>query len=343
MRILKKDNGSITLFVLIAMLFFGMFLVGMFLINANEEAVGTAQTARIKEIYERGVDNVDEVYETNKPRKPNAGEVVRIENNIKYTADGEGNEVPVPIGFSYIGEGTKETGFVIKNDIDENEFVWIPTDLVEYQTYNWGVGSNDSTKFSEYYTQDVTKNEQIIQDVTDSVSDNNGYYISRYEAGIATKRTDRTETSQDQLPNPVFKATTSDKPIYAYNYINWYDAIYIADNLYNKEEDNVISKLINARGWDTALKFIESIGEDADASYIKNSTNKGWYSNNKDNNSELEVGKSVDITNKTIPNKLKNIYDMGGNVWEWTAGIYRTDSSSNDARRRLFWMGRFCY
>ena len=75
--------------------------------------------------------------EPDNPEKPNtpAGEIIKTENNIKYTSDGEGNVIPVPVGFSYAGEGTKETGFVIKNDADLNEFVWIPTDLVEYKTY----------------------------------------------------------------------------------------------------------------------------------------------------------------------------------------------------------------
>lgn len=38
MKILKQENGSITLFVLITMLFFVMYLVGMYMLNANEES-----------------------------------------------------------------------------------------------------------------------------------------------------------------------------------------------------------------------------------------------------------------------------------------------------------------
>lgn len=64
MKILKEEKGSIVLFVLIAMLFFVMYLVGMYMLSANSESSITSETARIKEIYEQGVDNIDDVYNT---------------------------------------------------------------------------------------------------------------------------------------------------------------------------------------------------------------------------------------------------------------------------------------
>lgn len=38
MRELKQEKGSITLFVLIAMLFFVLFLAGMYMLNARKRA-----------------------------------------------------------------------------------------------------------------------------------------------------------------------------------------------------------------------------------------------------------------------------------------------------------------
>ena len=89
MKIIKKQDGSITLFVLIAMLFFAMFLVGMYILNANAEASGIAETARIKEIYEQGVNDIDDVYNTlekrNKiePNAPNAPNVTGFAHQMK--------------------------------------------------------------------------------------------------------------------------------------------------------------------------------------------------------------------------------------------------------------------
>ena len=48
--------------------------------------------------------------------------------------------VPVPKGFTHT-EGTKDTGFVIKNDTDGNEFVWVPCTLE---------GANGSITYARY-------------------------------------------------------------------------------------------------------------------------------------------------------------------------------------------------
>ena len=68
---------------------------------------------------------------------PEAGNEVSIpsdkdweEAKVTPVSDGEGNVIPVPKGFIYT-EGTKETGFVIK-DNEGNEFVWIPCTETEY-------------------------------------------------------------------------------------------------------------------------------------------------------------------------------------------------------------------
>lgn len=64
MNLLKQEKGSITLFVLISMIFFLMFLVGMYMLSATAESGVIQEQARIKEIYEQGVNNIDEVYAT---------------------------------------------------------------------------------------------------------------------------------------------------------------------------------------------------------------------------------------------------------------------------------------
>lgn len=69
------------------------------------------------------------------------------------------------------------------------------------------------------------------------------------------------------------------------------------------------SKLCSSYSWDTALKFMER----KNSTYPTNSTG-GYYSNS----SPTKTGYD------TI--HLCNIYDMGGNVWEWT-----TESCSNSS------------
>lgn len=64
MRSLKQEKGGATLFVLIAMLFFSMYLVGMYLATANLESAQAEQTQVIKEVYEQGINDIDNVYNT---------------------------------------------------------------------------------------------------------------------------------------------------------------------------------------------------------------------------------------------------------------------------------------
>lgn len=65
--------------------------------------------------------------------------------------------------------------------------------------------------------------------------------------------------------------------------------------------------------WDMTLKFIN------DEEYLKDSRGKGWYETTIHN-----TGIDVDAN---ASNKRKNIYDMAGNVYEWTmenqGGSYR--------------------
>ncbi len=255
----------------------------------------------------------------------------------KIYTDTNGNTAWIPKGFQVSlkqGENTILGGLVIRNATDKNEFVWIPTDLVTYKINEWNQ-ETVTADYQEYYVEDVAENTKIINDITKSVSQHKGYYISRYEAGLTTKRTGRTETSLNQLPRPIFRPTTKETPIYAYNCVTWNDVTYLANNIYNKEQNDVMSRLISARSWDTALKFIETVGEDADSAYPLNAEGKGWYSDNKSNNENLETGKSVDITNKTTPNKLKNIYDMAGNLWEWSSDRSKTTANRRLIRRRF--------
>ena len=60
---LVKEKGSASLFVLIAILFFIMFLISMYGYVTNSEATQLEQISKIKDIYEKDVNNVDEIYD----------------------------------------------------------------------------------------------------------------------------------------------------------------------------------------------------------------------------------------------------------------------------------------
>ncbi len=93
----------------------------------------------------------------------------------------------------------------------------------------------------------------------------------------------------------------------------------------------VTSTLCYGVQWDTTLKFI-------DPSYMgfaKDSTKQGWYKDNCNNTVEGNIETNpnhitgIDLIYADKPNiianKQKNIYDMAGNVYEWTMETYDTN------------------
>ena len=140
----------------------------------------------------------------NPPTIPPFGTIIKTQNNINYTADGKGNTIPVPVGFTPLPEsnnGYKDTGFVIKNDSDNNEFVWVPVDnrttyqyeRLPFTRTGWTWSENlDTTTGGIWYTnnsQTYTYTEtmptiEVGRTELDSVNQYGGYYIGRYEAGI---------------------------------------------------------------------------------------------------------------------------------------------------------------
>lgn len=106
-----------------------------------------------------------------------------------------------------------------------------------------------------------------------------------------------------------------------YNYITKAKAQEIAENMY-QSNDAIISRLCSSYAWDTTLKFVETQFPD----YLKNSSQGNYkntifhYTDLNGNGQVKEEGNSILVpTGQTTA--VKNIYDMGGNAWEWTTEI----------------------
>jgi formylglycine-generating enzyme required for sulfatase activity len=77
----------------------------------------------------------------------------------------------------------------------------------------------------------------------------------------------------------------------------------------------VTSTLCYGVQWDAALNFIDTnyeTGNVADDSYVKDNTGTGNYSS------------PLATTGSKIAYQQKHIYDMAGNIWEWTMEAYGT-------------------
>ncbi len=241
--------------------------------------------------------------------------------------------VPVPKGFSHVYGTSKDTGFVIKNDTDGNEFVWIPVENPsEYKRTAWKGEDIESN-----YTEEMPEDELI------SITKYKGYYIGRYEAGIEGYTTVNTDTSSNTDTNFTGYSGENMKLVIqsgkqVWNYITRDRAKTESESLYRKAEDNVTSKLCSSYAWDTALSFVAK----TDSDYPQNST-QGNYLDTEFSYTDLE-GKTQTKANDSyvlVPTgqttAVNNIYDMGGNVWEWTTEVCSATGGPCTRRGGYYW------
>ena len=208
----------------------------------------------------------------------------------------------------------------------------------------WYEDKDNSTDWfaSEQYTAQKQK-------MLKSVYQNGGFWVARYEAGLTeeNKRTDKT-------PVPTI-APQSKQNLIPYNYVTRTQAKKLAEMVtYTKGGTTYKGSLMFGVQWDLVLKFIEvkmsatdativsklnsdskDIGNYRDATftinrgkYAKNNSLSTWY--NYTDNLEGIVSNSVKSTQSSgsegillttgavDKNSLMNIYDIAGNVWEWT-------------------------
>ena len=249
--------------------------------------------------------------------------------------------VPIPDGFYYVG-GSKEDGVVISdNPADENkgtsheiaqttlqgnQFVWIPVEddslFVRYDGYyNGDYDDGFIDDCSEPYANGYSDEQSDYDAMYASVLANDGFYVGRYEAG--------TTNSARSSSSGITDSVVIKQGQYVYNYVGWSNSNDMTNELGGAVElsknfdtvngyTSVTSTLIYGVQWDAIMNFIDpayATGSCAEDSFVRDSSGKGWYS------------QSVPTTTGSNENyAVKNIYDLGGNVAEWTMEAYPTTS-----------------
>ena len=179
-----------------------------------------------------------------------------------------------------------------------------------YYDENWQNGiqplGNEIDKNN--YWEDVTTQEN--KNIINSIKDNKGFYISRYEASQKDNATVQSKRGQNPWVN-----------------ISQLDAITESSNM-NVEKN---SHLIYGIEWDSILTWLldssAMIGAEIGGTKImtiddiqKSSSSWGNYDNSI-GNAQTYSGE-LQNTGKNEYWKVNNIYDLAGNVWEWTQENY---------------------
>ena len=143
----------------------------------------------------------------------------------------------------------------------------------------------------------------------ESVNTYGGFYIARYEAGDGDANGTRRSSSSSNSNTVVSK-----KGAIVYNYISQPDSITRAESMYAGK-----SKLISGAGWDRTLNWLIETKAKTENEVFVNSSSWGNH-NDSTGNAKTNSGSSNMnyTTGRNEAWKANNIYDLAGNVWDWT-------------------------
>lgn len=170
------------------------------------------------------------------------------------------------------------------------------------------------TTFEEYlitsqletlFDPDMKEDYYDTEDYTKSVNKNGGFYIGRYEASyqdgkVASKKSTVANASGN-LENGKL-----------WNDISQTDALSYSKSMYESEE--FTSSLLTGAAWDRTLGWLEETGAVPPFEIVKNSESWGIYRGRG----------TLSNTGEYSRTEKNHIYDLAGNVTEWTTEMYST-------------------
>ena len=358
----------------------------------NYEQSIADEEKQLNELYEYIMR--DDLPENNRENQQDIGKIVKLPDewaveSVKYISTktgletsnvnkvatvyavsvGEGNTVPVPIGFWYVG-GTLDTGVVISDreedsynkngkdmtgysdtkELKGNQFVFIPCTIDSYKkTTNYTKENSDSTwgtKAQNSYYDTSTNSAEKTQ-----IEKYGGFYVGRYETGTSNiQGIDFANINTDSWTSDATnytKVTSGNVTIKAneipYNHADYETAVEMSERMYKNDVERnkyVNSGLVTGTMWDVMINVmnkktgcdLSSSGEwgnyyekewnISNGSYCEMNSNGGhgsWVTISSENTYKKAANSRVILSTASNSKFEKyNLYDVAGNLWEWT-------------------------
>ena len=251
--------------------------------------------------------------------------------------------------------GKKEDGTTkdVGKDLVGNQFVWIPCSIDNYVKKEF-----NSNYYNTNWDRETLSSEEV------QIRKYNGFYVARYEAGMSESGFDNLTAGVTGLKNSYgwvwqntiyskANASATAKPTSKANEIPWFHAdrstaVEMSSRMY-ENSSSVISGLITGTMWDIMVQYIATEAEynsstwgnyidyhnltDCTGKYCtmdSNGSTSVWSDNTTGKNDQSTY--VLLTTGSTEQVKKKNMYDVAGNLWEWTTeAATRTDLTENQA------------
>lgn len=224
-------------------------------------------------------------------------------------------------------------GLVIEDE-KKNQFVWVPVENIEiFKTTDWQKNL-PKEEIDPTYIEPIKVEEEEYQKMYYKVKKYGGFYVGRYETGDLTSESERTTPKNSD-------SIGIKKNLNAYNYVPFKLSTINKREITGAQElaikfgkensyDTITTSVMYGTQWDAMLRFIVS-----DINNVNDSISWGNYStselNYTDVNEKSYIKKSGEVrllkTGSSEQTKAKNIYDIAGNLYEWTI-----ESSGNAVR-----------
>ncbi len=305
-------------------------------------ATGSGETVPVPNgfYYVGGTKDSGVVISSDKRDQNKYAGVADVPAGVVYNSDGT---VKTYTDEEYERLSTDEKKAVILGD----QFVWIPVTVSEYKKSNtWNGLTQTNTNLANAWWETQTDQTELPQ-----IQKYSGFYIGRYEAGTseitlsngvnfaaqntASSWENSSFSIKDGSGNTATGKVTTKAGEIPYYHSDYFTAYKLSSSMYST--NYVQSVLTTGTMWDAMLKFIGKGDESVLTSstwgnynntsgYVTYTAGQGRYATIGSSGEMTSVFKVSDgkyysgmKTTAISENvKQKNLYDVAGNLWEWT-------------------------